>query len=156
MKLLKAFVEAKLHVILSWPIKALKKLTESHSLASCRFWGKIQGTQSNYIVAQTTFREGADEVEDDDENNEEEEEEANEGKFQFKTSLGFHDVIIWQNVNFDLGEEEDKEDALPVSSWKPPMVIPPEERGAGANKYVFFVCNRVSCWRHQLIVMLYF
>lgn len=59
--------------------KALKKLTETHSLASCRFWGKIQGTMSNYIIAQTQFRDGADEAEDEDENNEEDEEEANDG-----------------------------------------------------------------------------
>merc|ERR1719447_2578220 len=50
---------------------ALKKLTEIHPLETCRFWGKIQGTKENYIVAQATFREGADEQE-------EEEEEANE------------------------------------------------------------------------------
>jgi len=97
---------------------ALKKLTETHSLASCRFWGKIQGTVSNYIIAQAQFRDGADEAEDEDENNEEDEEEANDD------------------------EEEDREDALPVSTWKPPMTVPTEERGAGSNKYVFFVCNR--------------
>lgn len=97
---------------------ALKKLTEQYPLATCRFWGKIQGTKANYIVAQATFREGTDEPEDEDEAAEEEEEENHEG------------------------EEEDKEDALPVSNWKPPMVIPTEDRGAGSNKYVFFVCNR--------------
>ena len=53
-------------------------------------------------------------------------------------------------------EEEDKEDALPVSAWKPPMTVPTEERGAGANKYVFFVCNRVSLFKSRITAKLYF
>merc|ERR1711936_1385595 len=77
---------------------ALKKLTEQYPLATCHFWGKIQGTKANYIIAQTSFRDGTD--------------------------------------------DQEKEDALPVSTWKPPMVIPTEDRGAGSNKNVYFVCNR--------------
>ena len=64
---------------------ALKRLTESNPLSSCRFWGKIQGTKQNYIIAETQFREGEDDLEDeeeeDEENNEEEDEENNEGTF---------------------------------------------------------------------------
>ena len=44
----------------------------------------------------------------------------------------------------NLLDDEDKEDALPVSTWKPPMTIPTEERGTGSNKYTFFVCNKVK------------
>jgi radial spoke head protein 4A len=97
---------------------ALKKLTEQYPLATCHFWGKIQGTKANYIIAQTSFRDGTDEQEDEEEAAEEEEEENHED------------------------DDEEKEDALPVSTWKPPMVIPTEDRGAGANKNVYFVCNR--------------
>ena len=50
---------------------------------------------------------------------------------------------IW-NFKKILQDDEDKEDALPVSTWKPPMTIPTEERGTGSNKYTFFVCNKVS------------
>ena len=54
---------------------------------------------------------------------------------------------VWHITNFDnlknLQDDEDKEDALPVSTWKPPMTIPTEERGTGSNKYTFFVCNKV-------------
>jgi len=98
---------------------AIKKLTETYQLATCRFWGKIQGTKANYIVAQGSFRDGADDLEEEEENPDEEEEEKEE-------------------------DDEDKEDALPVSTWKPPMTIPTEERGTGSNKYTFFVCNKAG------------
>jgi len=98
---------------------ALKKLTEIHPLETCRFWGKIQGTKANYIVAQATFREGADEQEEEEEAQEEDEE----------------------NVEGE-GEGDDEEDKLPESKWQPPMKIPSEERGSGTNKFTFFVCNK--------------
>lgn len=100
---------------------ALKRLTESNPLSSCRFWGKIQGTKQNYIIAETQFREGEDDLEDeeeeDEENNEEEDEENN---------------------------EESEEEALPKSQWKPTPPIPNEGRGGGVNKYVYFVCNNAG------------
>ena len=40
----------------------------------------IQGTKANYIIAQTTFADGADEPEDEEENNEDDEEDNNDGK----------------------------------------------------------------------------
>ena len=106
---------------------ALKKLTEIHPLETCRFWGKIQGTKANYIVAQATFREGADEQEEEEEAQEDEEE----------------------NVEGE-GEGEDEEDKLPESKWQPPMKIPSEERGSGTNKFTFFVCNKVINLRRSL------
>ena len=40
-------------------------------------------------------------------------------------------------------EEEVKEiDNTPKSNWKPPPVIPKEGNKTGANKFVYFVCNR--------------
>ena len=82
----------------------------------------FQGTKANYIVAQASFIDGADDFED-----EEEEEETPEEDEEEKDE-----------------DDEDKEDALPVSTWKPPMTIPTEERGTGSNKYTFFVCNQVK------------
>ena len=52
---------------------ALKKLTAEHKLASVRFWGKILGTQANYIIAEAEYPE---DVVDEDEEEEEEEEEG--------------------------------------------------------------------------------
>ncbi|KAJ3598874.1 hypothetical protein NHX12_032837 [Muraenolepis orangiensis] len=42
---------------------ALKKLVDSHPLQRCRLWGKILGTESNYIVAEIENREGTEEEE---------------------------------------------------------------------------------------------
>ena len=39
---------------------------------------------------------------------------------------------------------ENNEDALPKSAWKPAPPIPSEDRSAGSNKFVYFVCNNVS------------
>lgn len=99
---------------------ALKRLTETFPLASCRFWGKVQGTKHNYIIAETQFREGEDDLEEEEEeeeNNEEEEEDNN---------------------------EENEEDALPKSAYKPPVPIPNEDRGNGVNKSVYFVCTNAG------------
>ena len=49
---------------------ALKKLTAEHKLASVRFWGKIFGTQANYIIAEAEYPE---DVADEEEEEEEEE-----------------------------------------------------------------------------------
>ena len=40
----------------------------------------FQGTKANYIVAQASFRDGADDLEDEEDNPDEEEEEKEEGK----------------------------------------------------------------------------
>jgi len=100
---------------------ALKRLTESYPLASCRFWGKIQGTKQNYIIAETSFRDGEDELEEEEEEEEENAEDEEEDK-----------------------DEENEEDALPKSSWKAAPPIPNEDRGNGVNKYVYFVCNNAG------------
>jgi len=99
---------------------ALKRLTEQYPLATCRFWGKVQGTKHNYMIAETSFREGEDDLEEEEEeeeNNEEEEEDNN---------------------------EENEEDALPKSAWKPQVPIPNEDRGGGINKNVYFVCTNAG------------
>ncbi|XP_020827287.1 radial spoke head protein 4 homolog A [Phascolarctos cinereus] len=91
---------------------ALKQLTDTQPIHTCRFWGKILGLEMNYIVAEVEFREGEDEEEIEEEDNIEESE-----------------------------ADEDEEDELPKSSYKSPQVIPKEENRTGANKYTYFVCN---------------
>ena len=95
---------------------ALKNLVDTHTLQNVRFWGKIFGTEKNYIVAEVEYREGDDEVEEEEVEEkvpeEEEEDEKNE-------------------------EEED----LPKPDYKPPPKIPREENGTGCNKKTYFVCN---------------
>ncbi|CAF4347368.1 unnamed protein product, partial [Rotaria magnacalcarata] len=38
-------------------------------------------------------------------------------------------------------EMDGEEDMLPKSNYKPPPVVPKEERGTGVNKYTYYVCN---------------
>lgn len=91
---------------------ALKQLVETHGLPSCRFWGKILGTESNYIIAEAEYREG------------EEEEEQN-------TEEALTDRL----------RNEDNETDLPLSTYKPPPVVPMEAPGTGTNKCVYYVCK---------------
>lgn len=97
---------------------ALKKLVDTHTLQSVRFWGKILGTEKNYIVAEVEYREGDEEGQEGEEEEGEEsrEEEADEAK-------------------------EGEDDNLPTPDYKPPPVIPKEETGTGCNKKTYFVCN---------------
>jgi len=37
---------------------ALRTLVESHPVEHVRFWGKVLGTEHNYIVAEVQWREG--------------------------------------------------------------------------------------------------
>ena len=46
---------------------ALKQLVDNYPLQSCRFWGKIFGTEKNYIVAEVEYREGEEEEEEEEE-----------------------------------------------------------------------------------------
>ncbi|XP_074948537.1 radial spoke head protein 6 homolog A-like isoform X2 [Phalacrocorax aristotelis] len=101
---------------------ALKKLISVQPVRTCRFWGKILGLEMNYIIAEVQYHEGEEEEETEDEEGIEE-----GGK-------GMGEVE-------DEDEKNEKEDEPPKSTYKPPPVIPKEENGTGANKYVYFVCN---------------
>lgn len=46
---------------------ALKQLVDNYPLQTCRFWGKIFGTEKNYIVAEVEYREGEEEEEEEEE-----------------------------------------------------------------------------------------
>ncbi|XP_055981239.1 radial spoke head protein 4 homolog A [Sorex fumeus] len=95
---------------------ALKQLTDTHPIQKCRFWGKILGLEMNYIIAEVEFREGdEEEVEEED--------------------------VVEERDNGDSEADEDNEDELPRSFYKPPQAIPKEENRTGANKYAYFVCN---------------
>lgn len=100
-------------------VLALKRLTDTRPLQRCRFWGKILGVHGSYLVAEVQFREGED---DEAEEGAEEEEKAAEEEE-------------------DEEEKEEAEDLPPKSTYRPPPVLPREENGTGANKYVYFVCT---------------
>ncbi|KAM4866083.1 radial spoke head protein 4 homolog A [Thomomys bottae] len=96
---------------------ALKQLTDTHPIQSCRLWGKILGLEMNYIIAEVEFREG------------EEEEEVEE------------EDVAEERDNGESEAEEAEEAELPKSFYKAPRAIPKEESRTGANKYFYFVCN---------------
>ncbi|NXJ09276.1 RSH4A protein, partial [Odontophorus gujanensis] len=99
---------------------ALKKLVSVQPIQTCRFWGRILGQEMNYIIAEVQYHEG-----------EEEEEETEE-----------EEVMVEGEKRLDEVEDEEKEKGEPLkSTYKPPPVIPKEENGTGANKYIYFVCN---------------
>ncbi|PIK38778.1 putative radial spoke head protein 4-like A-like [Apostichopus japonicus] len=102
---------------------ALKQLVDNYPLQTCRFWGKIYGTELNYIVAEVEYREGEEE--------EEEEEEENEAE----------DVDLDKEEEGEGEGEEQEEDDTPKPDFKPPPVIPREDNRTGTNKKTFFVCN---------------
>jgi len=100
---------------------ALKNLVDNHPLQHVRFWGKIFGTEQNYVIAEVEYREGEEEEEEEEEAEEEKEEDTTEKDEE--------------------GEEEEQEDDTPKPEYKPPPVVPKEESRVGANKKTYFVCN---------------
>ena len=107
---------------------ALKQLTQKEPLVSARFWGKIYGTEANYIIAEVEYTEG--------EGEEEEEEEGEEGGV---TGEGEDEGSRGGEEEGENGEET--RDELPKSQWKPPPVTPKEDPKSGTNKRTYFVCN---------------
>lgn len=57
---------------------ALKHLVDTQPLQHCRFWGKILGTEANYLVAEVELREDEEDEEGAEETANEEEKEPNE------------------------------------------------------------------------------
>lgn len=103
---------------------ALKDLVDRYPLQHVHFWGKIFGTEQNYLVAEVEYREGNDEGDE-----EEEEEEAHAEEETEKEG------------DEDGEEEEQQEDDTPKPDWKPPPEVPREENRSGSNKKTYFVCN---------------
>ncbi|XP_045906037.1 radial spoke head protein 6 homolog A [Micropterus dolomieu] len=95
---------------------ALKQLVESQSLLRCRLWGKVLGTESNYVVAEAEYREGEEEEEQSTEEAAEEEER-------------------------EADTQENEMDPLPQLTYQPLPVVPKEPIGTGANKYIYYVCK---------------
>ncbi len=121
---------------------SMKQLTQTQPLVSSRFWGKVFGTQRDYLVVEAEFQEGEGEEEDEGseagDGGDKEEEEEDEGD--------------------DIGSEAEK-DEPPQSQWKPPPTVPKEEAKTGANKKTYFVCNNgeyivwggVSLWDNLMM-----
>ena len=99
---------------------SLKQLVDKGQFEKIRFWGKIYGTQKNYYIAEA--EQHNDQGGDDDE---------------------IHEELHAQDRDKDIDDEEldGEDDPLPESKYKPPPVVPKEERGTGLNKFTYYVCN---------------
>ncbi|XP_023843835.1 radial spoke head protein 6 homolog A isoform X1 [Salvelinus sp. IW2-2015] len=98
---------------------ALKQLVNSQPLARCRLWGKILGTEGNYLVAEGEYR-------DEEE--------------------GIHEETAEDAEGEPRDDDEEAEmveviDTLPRSTFKPPPVVPKEDNRTGVNKFTYFVCR---------------
>ncbi|XP_070991404.1 LOW QUALITY PROTEIN: radial spoke head protein 6 homolog A [Oncorhynchus clarkii lewisi] len=98
---------------------ALKQLVNSQPLARCRLWGKILGTEGNYLVAEGEYR-------DEEEGINEETAEDAEGE---------------PRDDDEEAEVVEVIDTLPRSTFKPPPVVPKEYNRTGVNKFTYFVCR---------------
>lgn len=96
---------------------ALKQLAEQEPLQTVSFWGKINGLDGNYVVAEAEYKEG------------EEPQPEEEG-------------VSDSPINDD-GEGEEDEDVVPLpkSQFKPTPPLPNEDYRSGANKKVYYVCS---------------
>ncbi|KAL0994033.1 hypothetical protein UPYG_G00116960 [Umbra pygmaea] len=100
---------------------AVKQLVDSQPLIRCRFWGKILGTEGNYLVAECEYKE----TEEEEVHEERAAEEGKEAEPQEDESAKGLDAI----------------DPLPQSNYRPPPVVPKEENHRGVNKFTYFVCR---------------
>ncbi|KAE8584936.1 hypothetical protein XENTR_v10021163 [Xenopus tropicalis] len=87
---------------------ALKRLTDTHPLQVCHFWGKILGSGGSYLVAEVQFREG----EDDEAEEGGEEEEKGEVEDDFGEEEGEEEE---EGAVRDTYEENPDFEGIPVS-----------------------------------------
>ena len=104
----------------------MKHLVERYPLQTVRFWGKVLGLEQNYHVVEAEFREG-----EEPEEQQAEEEGATEESVKEPT------------IGPTEGEEAEEvlEDTPPKPTWKATPTVPKEEKGAGCNRKIYFVCN---------------
>ena len=79
---------------------ALKKLVDNYPLQTVRFWGKIFGTEQNYIVAEAEYREGEEEEpEESEEAKPEEQEEEKPDDDEEGTFVNYYRMAILKPLN---------------------------------------------------------
>jgi hypothetical protein len=104
---------------------SLKKLTDEKPLKSVRLWGKIFGTQKNYIVVEAELKDGIVDEEDTVVNP--------------KPEIPIPIPAAEEESAPPANPEQDETDA-PKPKHKAVASLPIENR-AGVNKYVYYVCN---------------
>ena len=118
----------------------MKQLVERYPLQLVRFWGKVVGLEQNYYVVEAEFREG-----------EEPEEQVPEEEAPAADDM-MHDPLSAGGADGELPEGEAPEDIPPKPVYKPPPVVPREDKGLGCNRKVLFVANdRILSYFHLLL-----
>jgi radial spoke head protein 4A len=92
-----------------------------------RFWGKLFGTQADYIISEVEFKDGEGEEEE-----------------QLETEEEVEAELAQREASEEQEEEEAEADEPPKSQYKPPPVIPREESRMGTNKKTYFVTNEAG------------
>lgn len=118
---------------------ALKQLTDAYKLKSCRFWGKILGTDSNYVIAEVDFRDGEDPYEEIDKDK--------QPDVTTPTVNPSLDLVSEQGGELEVNESDEE---LPQSDYKQAVIIPKEFYGDGCNSKVYYVCNDAGLSWHRL------
>lgn len=121
---------------------ALKQLVESQSLLRCRLWGKILGIEGSYVIAEAEYREG--EEEDEPIAKEEEAEPETENNVEEVIEIATKETQTFDSKHATCHNRNCyflQTDPLPQSTYKPSPTVPKEERGTGANKFVYYVCK---------------
>ncbi|KAJ3260820.1 Radial spoke head protein 4 A [Boothiomyces macroporosus] len=99
---------------------AIKNLVEVKQLKSVRLWGKIFGTQGNYIIVEAELKEGAADEEDAIVNAEE---------------------VFEKEVPAVTAKDEDDGVAVPKVKQMAPLG---KEVRIGVNKYIYYVCSHIG------------
>jgi len=109
---------------------SVKKLIGTEPLQKVRLWGKIFGTEKNYIVIEGDWQEGEGDLEEEPEDVEEPDDYLG-AEFDDAAAMG------------EGGEDAEDDVPLPVSKWKPPVIIP-KEINEGVNKCAYYVTTEIG------------
>lgn len=129
---------------------SLKTLALDFEMENLRFWGKVFGTENDYYIAETPFKES-----------------IKQGDFGWRSTMKEPEETIRPESQEDESvpeeeeadadnEDEDEETEEPVLKYVvippvPPLKLPTpdfppaDENGTGVNKNLYFVCTQPGC-----------
>eukprot|EP00727_Mastigamoeba_balamuthi_P007663 m51a1_g3517 putative radial spoke head protein 4 homolog a (560) ;mRNA; r:908146-910192 len=107
-------------------VLSLRKLIEREPLQSVRLWGKILGREADYYVAESLYKEGAEETAAPST--------AGAALAEGGRAGSAHDSDL-SDSEAEARAKKAQEEAAKLASETP------SERGAGTNKYVYWVCH---------------
>ncbi|XP_018579649.2 radial spoke head protein 6 homolog A [Anoplophora glabripennis] len=131
---------------------SMRNLAHTKPISSIRFWGKIFGTLSNYLIVEAELKE-----DEHMKRNEHYQEEQDKPKVQDELGLKIEGdnttaaLLEIEKRNELEGEGEERKTKYPrtlppepVIQYQEPPEAPPEPSGVGVNKKVYYVCNDIG------------